>query len=158
MLYEMVTGRPPFIGDEAVAIITQHLNTPPVSPSWHAQDIPTDLEALILALLEKDPSKRPSSAEQVRTILATIRHSPEGTSAGAAGARGRVENPIYQRTFVGRESELRELRAAFDATLSGQGSLAMVVGEPGIGKTSLCEQLATYVAVRGGRILVGHCY
>ena len=34
----------------------------------------------------------------------------------------------------------------------------MVVGEPGIGKTSLCEQLATYVAVRGGRALVGHCY
>ena len=34
----------------------------------------------------------------------------------------------------------------------------MVVGEPGIGKTSLCEQLATYAAVRGGRTLVGHCY
>ena len=34
----------------------------------------------------------------------------------------------------------------------------MVVGEPGIGKTSLCEQLATYVTVRGGKALVGHCY
>src|SRR5438552_8314356 len=34
----------------------------------------------------------------------------------------------------------------------------MVVGEPGIGKTSLSEQLATYVVVRGGRTLVGHCY
>src|SRR5579871_431377 len=32
MLYELVTGRPPFIGDESVAIITQHLNTPPVAP------------------------------------------------------------------------------------------------------------------------------
>ena len=34
----------------------------------------------------------------------------------------------------------------------------MVVGEPGIGKTSLCEQLTTYAALRGGRTLVGHCY
>ena len=34
----------------------------------------------------------------------------------------------------------------------------MVVGEPGIGKTSICEQLATYVALRGGKALVGHCY
>jgi tetratricopeptide (TPR) repeat protein len=34
----------------------------------------------------------------------------------------------------------------------------MVVGEPGIGKTALCEQLATYVSIRGGRTLVGHCY
>src|SRR5205814_852563 len=42
--------------------------------------------------------------------------------------------------------------------LSGQGSLTMVVGEPGIGKTALCEQLATYATVRGGRVLVGHCY
>lgn len=34
----------------------------------------------------------------------------------------------------------------------------MVVGEPGIGKTALCEQLATYTAIRGGKALVGHCY
>ena len=40
MLYEMVTGRPPFVGDEPVAIISQHLNTPPVAPSWHNRDRP----------------------------------------------------------------------------------------------------------------------
>ena len=32
MLYEMVTGRPPFLGDDSVAIIGQHINTPPVAP------------------------------------------------------------------------------------------------------------------------------
>ena len=42
--------------------------------------------------------------------------------------------------------------------MSGQGALMMVVGEPGIGKTATCEQLATYVALRGGKTLVGHCY
>ena len=72
--------------------------------------------------------------------------------------RAESDNPIYRRTFVGREPELRQLQAAFDAALSGQGALAMVVGEPGIGKTALCEQLATYAALRGGRTLVGHCY
>src|SRR5881275_2637489 len=46
MLYELVTGRPPFIGDESVAIITQHLNTPPVAPSWHRPDLPLALEAV----------------------------------------------------------------------------------------------------------------
>ena len=61
MLYEMVTGRPPFVGDESVAIIGQHLNTPPVAPTWHRPDCPTGLEALILRLLEKDASKRPAS-------------------------------------------------------------------------------------------------
>ncbi|MGB3478723.1 MAG: ATP-binding protein, partial [bacterium] len=42
--------------------------------------------------------------------------------------------------------------------MSGQGALMMVMGEPGIGKTALCEQLSTYVTLRGGRTLVGHCY
>ena len=69
MLYEMVCGRPPFVGDESVAIIGQHLNTPPVAPSWHRPDCPPGLEALILRLLEKDPSKRPASAAEVREAL-----------------------------------------------------------------------------------------
>jgi tetratricopeptide (TPR) repeat protein len=42
--------------------------------------------------------------------------------------------------------------------MSGQGALMMVMGEPGIGKTHLCEQLSTYVTLRGGRTLMGHCY
>jgi predicted ATPase len=36
--------------------------------------------------------------------------------------------------------------------------LVMVVGEPGIGKTALTQQLATYVTMRGGSTLVGYCY
>ncbi|MCI0882974.1 MAG: protein kinase, partial [Chloroflexi bacterium] len=35
VLYEMMTGRPPFLGDDNVAIISQHINTAPVAPSWH---------------------------------------------------------------------------------------------------------------------------
>jgi hypothetical protein len=169
MLYEMVTGRPPFLGEDSVAIIGQHLNTSPIAPSWHQPDCPPGLEALILRLLEKDPSKRPASAAEVRAALASVQAvvAQAATSAesalvgGAAAAQATVampDNPLYRRVFVGRESELKQLQAAFDAALSGQGSLAMVVGEPGIGKTSVCEQLATYVALRGGRVLVGHCY
>src|SRR5439155_9612163 len=71
MLYELVTGRPPFLGDETVAIITQHLNTPPVAPTWHNPAVPPELEALILRLLEKDPARRPGSAAEVRGILAS---------------------------------------------------------------------------------------
>ena len=48
MLYEMVTGRPPFLGDDSVAIIGQHINTPPVAPTWHNGQCPRPLEALIL--------------------------------------------------------------------------------------------------------------
>jgi tetratricopeptide (TPR) repeat protein len=162
MLYEMVTGRPPFIGDESVAIITQHLNAMPVAPTWHDESIPAPLEGLILRLLEKDPDKRPTSASDVREALEHLRGLATAKSAGdsvaASSALGISENPMYRRTFVGREAELRQLQQAFDAAASGRGSLAVVVGEPGIGKTSLTEQLATYATIRGGKTLVGHCY
>jgi hypothetical protein len=60
--------------------------------------------------------------------------------------------------FVGRETELQQLQNAFDAAVTGHASLVAVPGEPGIGKTTLCEQLIGYVAEHGGRTFVGHCY
>src|SRR5438477_3461138 len=77
MLYELVCGRPPFVGDESVAIIGQHLNTPPVSPTWHRPDCPPGLDALILRLLEKDAAKRPASAGEVSAALAGARPHPD---------------------------------------------------------------------------------
>jgi Protein kinase domain/AAA ATPase domain/Double zinc ribbon len=157
MLYEMVTGRPPFTGDDSVAIIGQHINTPPVSPSWHRPDLPSPFAALILRLLEKDPQKRPASATEVLKSLEAI-ETGKALKVSTEQADVLAENPLYRRVFVGREPELRQLQSAFDNAVSGQGALTMVVGEPGIGKTALTEQLATYVSLRGGKTLVGHCY
>jgi len=155
MLYEMVTGRPPFVGDDSVAIIGQHINTPPVSPTWHRADLPPPLETLTLQLLEKDPEKRPESAAVVLQALEAIE---AGRVEKEPSQEAPAENPLYRRVFVGREPELKQLQSAFDGAISGQGALMMVTGEPGIGKTALCEQLATYATLRGGRTLVGHCY
>src|SRR5436309_9834328 len=90
MLYELVTGRPPFVGDESVAIITQHLNTPPVAPSWHIRDVPPGLEALILRLLEKDPAKRPASAAEVREALS---RAYQGTGVRGQGSGSPTPDP-----------------------------------------------------------------
>jgi serine/threonine protein kinase len=38
VLYELVTGRPPFVGDDTIAIVSQHINTAPVAPSWHRSE------------------------------------------------------------------------------------------------------------------------
>ncbi len=155
MLYEMVTGRPPFVGDESVAIIGQHINTPPVSPTWHRADLPPALETLIMQLLEKDPEKRPQSATVVLQALDSIGTGKDSKRHHPQTSRTPAENPLYRRVFVGREAELKQLQSAFDGAMSGQGALMMVMGEPGIGKTALCEQLSTYVTLRGGRTLIG---
>jgi predicted ATPase len=70
-----------------------------------------------------------------------------------------AEDQVPQRyPFVGRERELRELRHAFDTTAKGDGALNLLVGEPGIGKTALSDQLCRFVSASGGLPLVGHCY
>jgi DNA-binding CsgD family transcriptional regulator len=49
------------------------------------------------------------------------------------------------------------LLSCFETAAAGAGTLAFVVGEPGIGKTSLCEQMAAHVITSGGRVLAGRC-
>jgi DNA-binding CsgD family transcriptional regulator len=63
-----------------------------------------------------------------------------------------------QARFVGRADELQQLKVAFEEAAGGQGSLIMLVGEPGIGKTALCQEFARYVGTRDGLSLLGHCY
>jgi len=59
--------------------------------------------------------------------------------------------------FVGRHREMAELKAALEGALMGQGSLVMVVGEPGIGKTRTAEELASVARQRGAQVLWGRC-
>jgi tetratricopeptide (TPR) repeat protein len=153
MLYEMVTGRPPFGGSEPTAVISQHINTPPVAPSWQTDGCPAALEDLILELLAKAPSDRPESAAAVLARLEGIDPATPGVRHGDSGS-----NPLDRLAtgvFVGRDAELERLRAAFDEAFAGRGSLVMLVGEPGIGKTRTAQELATYAQLRGGQVLWG---
>ncbi|MBN1400524.1 MAG: protein kinase [Anaerolineae bacterium] len=155
MLYELTTGRPPFLGDDPVAIIGQHVHTPPVAPSWHNPCCPRDLEALILRLLAKDPAQRPESAAEVLTAV-------EGVDLSAVAQRseeeGRSLDSLAGGVFVGRQREMAELKAALEEALAGHGRLVMLVGEPGIGKTRTALELATYAGLRQAQVLWGRCY
>jgi DNA-binding SARP family transcriptional activator len=60
--------------------------------------------------------------------------------------------------FVGRDSELAELVAGLDDAFAGRGRLFLLVGEPGIGKSRLAEELIAHARGRGARVLVGRCW
>jgi DNA-binding SARP family transcriptional activator len=60
--------------------------------------------------------------------------------------------------LVGREAELAELEAALGRALEGSGGLFLLVGEPGIGKSRLAEELARRARSRGALVLVGRCW
>lgn len=157
MLYELLTGRPPFVADDPIAVISQHINTPPVAPSWHTPDCPRALEALVLRLLAKDPSERPESAADVLTALEAIELAGTVPTAEADADGGSLEG-LAAGVFVGRRQELGALKAALEGVLSGEGRMVTVVGEPGIGKTRVALELATYARLRGAQVLWGRCY
>jgi serine/threonine protein kinase/tetratricopeptide (TPR) repeat protein len=155
MLYEMVTGRPPFLGDDSVAIIGQHINTPPVAPTWHNSACPRALEALTLRLLAKDPSERPGSASDV---LAALDGLDLTATAESSMEEAQPLDSLAGGVFVGRQREMGELKACLEDALSGRGRLVTLVGEPGIGKTRTAQELATYAGLRSAQVLWGRCY
>jgi class 3 adenylate cyclase/tetratricopeptide (TPR) repeat protein len=60
--------------------------------------------------------------------------------------------------FVGRQEEVTQLRRCLEEAIHGQGSLVLVAGEPGVGKTRLLSELAIDSADRGLQVLTGHAY
>ncbi len=82
VLYEMVTGRPPFTGDSAVATAYKHVRETPPRPASINPDIPPALEAIIARLLAKNPSSRYASAEDLRADLRRYREGRPLVGAG----------------------------------------------------------------------------
>lgn len=67
--YFLLTGRPPFIGESPVAVMIAQVNQSPDPPSTYREDIPADLEAVVMRCLVKEPDLRIASAEQLQAEL-----------------------------------------------------------------------------------------
>jgi len=95
LLYECLTGRPPFHGATAMAVAFQHVRATPVPPSRLRPDVPPSLEAVTLRALAKDPAQRWQTADQLQDALrraaegfTTLRPAPApARSPGAAAPR-----------------------------------------------------------------------
>jgi beta-lactam-binding protein with PASTA domain/tRNA A-37 threonylcarbamoyl transferase component Bud32 len=69
LLYELLTGRPPFTGDSPVAIAYQHVRENPIPPSRIDPDIPLWADAIVLKAMAKNPADRYQSAAEMRADL-----------------------------------------------------------------------------------------
>jgi beta-lactam-binding protein with PASTA domain len=69
LLYELLTGRPPFVGDSPVAVAYQHVREPAVPPSHHDTDLTPDIDAIVMKALAKRVEDRYQSAAQMRADI-----------------------------------------------------------------------------------------
>jgi eukaryotic-like serine/threonine-protein kinase len=76
LLYELLTGRPPFTGDSPVAVAYQHVMEDPLPPSRVDPEIPAWADAIVLKALQKNPAQRYQSADEMRSGI-------QGALAGA---------------------------------------------------------------------------
>ncbi|MGK2881295.1 MAG: Stk1 family PASTA domain-containing Ser/Thr kinase [Mycobacterium sp.] len=80
VLYEMLTGEPPFVGDSPVAVAYQHVREDPIPPSRRHPGISPELDAVVLKALAKNPENRYQSAADMRADLVRV-HSGEAPDA-----------------------------------------------------------------------------
>ena len=80
VLYELLTGEPPFVGDSPVAVAYQHVREDPVPPSHKHGGISAELDAVVLKALAKNPDNRYQSAAEMRADLVRV-HSGEKPEA-----------------------------------------------------------------------------
>jgi len=80
VLYEILTGEPPFTGDSPVSVAYQHVREDPVPPSKRHEGISADLDAVVLKALAKNPDNRYQTAAEMRADLVRV-HNGETPEA-----------------------------------------------------------------------------
>ena len=111
MLYELLTGGPPFTGDTAVAVAYQHVREDPVPPSRIESDISASIDAIVLKAMAKNPANRYQTAADMR---ADIERALAGRPVEATPvlAEDSVLTPPPSTTVLLRQQQPRAGRAA----------------------------------------------
>lgn len=164
MVFEMLTGRPPFVADSIAGLIYQHVHNPPEPPSRFRPGLGAEVETAVLRALAKDPPERFASASDFAAALAPgdlagsrdlavsiplVQSVGSITQAGAdiavtIGGRADIVTappsnlPVEATSFVGREREVSAARR----TLASRRLLTLT-GPGGIGKTRLALRIAS---------------
>ncbi|MFQ5701559.1 MAG: serine/threonine-protein kinase PknK [Acidobacteriota bacterium] len=177
VLYEALAGMPPFRGDNSLAVMHAIFYDEPPALAALRPETPAEFERLIARTLRKDPARRIASGGQLRRELspflpgkpAEAATASPGMTAGPLPGRPARESPTDQEIeaeslgrgflaeIVGRDREMAAFSAHMERAFSGHGSLVLIAGEAGIGKTRLVEELARSGQQRGARYVAGRC-
>ena len=121
VLYEMLTGRPPFTGDTAIQLIRAHADHEPPAPSQFNRQITPAVESVILTALAKDPERRFASAKEMAHAL------EQAVTKGIVVRRGPVHVSKAKPKHAAKRSRVWSLVAGFSAVVCVIAAIIVVL-------------------------------
>jgi len=146
LLYEMVSGRPPFMGSTPNQVLMAHLSERPASLVEVAQ-VPAMLDELIQSMLEKDPRDR---VGHVSIVAAALRELGADVPGWASAPPHKVY--LYRPRTVGRTRELAQLQRWLMEVRGQRSVVSVLEGPTGGGKTRVLTELASIARGKGFRV------
>ncbi|MGA2043604.1 MAG: AAA family ATPase [Roseiarcus sp.] len=158
VLYELLTGRPPFDTDDQVELLHAHLAKQPIAPTALDPEIPAVVGQIVMKLLMKRADDRYQRAAAAAADLARCCAEYSATGAVgwfAVGARDAAQLFEPLPKLYGRRREIESLRAALADARSGRNAAVVIAGPPGVGKSALAAEIRSWLA-QGDGLPAGH--
>ena len=113
VMYELLTGQPPFTGETPVAVAYQHVRQTPEPPSWRNPDIPLGLEAVVMKAMEKHPDDRYQDAAEMaddlkRVLAGQVPLAAQGNEAPTRVLSTPPQPPAYDDPYAAPRQPRRE--------------------------------------------------
>ncbi|HEY6798102.1 MAG TPA: AAA family ATPase, partial [Kineosporiaceae bacterium] len=153
VLFECLTGGPPFVADEVADLLRMHAAAPVPDLRELVPGIPPGLAEVVTTLLAKDPDDRYDGAVQLAADLVRIERAPGGPFTPRRVAprwQGAARHPLR-----GRSGDMARLTARWTAARAGEGGLWLVGGPTGVGTSRLVAELAALAEGEGALVLHG---
>jgi serine/threonine protein kinase/tetratricopeptide (TPR) repeat protein len=155
VLYEMVTGSPPFAGTTISDVLVSVLTAEPLPLNRYSREIPEQLQRIVSKALAKERGERfqamPDLALDLKSLKQELEYKARLESSGQTESEREVRRIVTPRIrhTVGRHRERAQMESGFKSAAAGRGLLMCVSGEPGIGKTTLVEDFLADLATQG---------
>ena len=153
MAYELIAGRPPFVGEKLLDIIRQHIEEPPLPPRQIRKDIPEDLEKIVLKLLAKDQNERYQTTAELINDL--VKLTDEKIAVETFEQR---KSYLNCSELIGRDQEMRKLKDAFSLARKTEGQSTFVAAPAGVGKSRLVQEFKLKAQLAEIPFIQGRCF
>ncbi|HVG62166.1 MAG TPA: AAA family ATPase [Hyalangium sp.] len=158
--FELLTNRRPFESITPLELLHSHVAQMPPSPREYVPTLPEPVVEIVLKLLSKDPASRYQSALGLIADLEECQRRIKSNAPLTDFPLGRMDRLVQFRLpqgLYGRADAVERLATAHSHAVAGQGELLLISGSPGIGKSSLANDLHRVAAESRGRFASGRC-